>query len=108
MWPPSLKRAIKKIRQYTKNKKTVEEEDDEPTLPSMTPNSFYECEARVQELIERGPLDQFSSPSKRRYTDDLRSTKSHLAKAHLISHEHCNLQTKREITFFHIRHLLKH
>ncbi len=39
--------AIKKIYQYSKNKKTIEEEKDRPTLSFMTLNSFYKYKARV-------------------------------------------------------------
>jgi hypothetical protein len=95
MWPVSLKAGLKKIRQYSKKKTSQQDDDnDKPTLPPITPNTYFECGAAIQEWIERGPPEEYSSPSKERFTKSLSATKSHLAKADLVSHEHYNLQTK--------------
>ncbi len=51
MWPISYKKAIKKIWQYAGRSKKVskvqEDDDDEPELPLLTPNTFYECEVAI-------------------------------------------------------------
>ncbi len=94
----SCKAGLKKIRQYRgkKNKKNTSDsnDDDEPTLPTLNPTTYHDCERMIQELITKGPLQEFSSPSKERYTSTLSVTKTHLAKATLISVEHQAIQTK--------------
>jgi hypothetical protein len=73
------------VRKYNKSKKTTR--DEEPTLPPLGPQTFYEVESAIQEFIERDPCDM-SSPSKRRYTTTLTTAKSLLSKANLISYKH--------------------
>ena len=94
MWPISCKAGLKKIRQYAKKKKTDQADDDEATLPPIAPNTYFECEGSIQEWIERGPPETFSSPSRERYTASLKATKAHLGKAHLISHDHRSIQAR--------------
>ncbi len=48
MWPVSLKRALKKVWQYTKKKPSKDESDDnEPTLFLITLVTYYDCEASL-------------------------------------------------------------
>jgi hypothetical protein len=90
MWPISCKAGLKKIYQYKgkKNKETSYSNGDEPTLPTLNLTTYHDYERMVQELITKGPLQEFSSPSKKKYTSTLSITKVHLAKATLVSIEY--------------------
>jgi hypothetical protein len=95
MWPISCKAGLKKMRQYSKPSKKrkaldTDNSDDEPELPPLPPplNTYFECEKAIEEWLDRGPPEEYSSPSKQRFTDSLKATKVHLGKAILVDHEH--------------------
>ena len=89
MWLISFETARKKIGQYSSKKKPI---GTNPILPRI-PTTYHECESALNEFIERVP-QEFSSPSKDRFTSTLQATKVHLVRASLQQEDHRNIQNR--------------
>jgi len=99
MWPVSFKAAKKKMRQYSGKKKSENDDNDNatnanenPILPQL-PGTYDECERALNEFVDRVP-QEFSSPSKERYTKTLEATQIHLIRASLQQEDHRNMQNR--------------
>ena len=97
MQPPSCKAALKKMRQYVKESKDLEDNSqanmDIDILLQLNPTTYIECKYGLQEQKERVLKgDVISSLLKGRFVRWARGTEILLAKAHLLQLENNMLQ----------------
>jgi hypothetical protein len=103
IWPVSYAAGIKKMRSYSKKRKVPnndndsdDDDDDDAKLPSLPsgPNSIYQTEMKITEILDKEPPTNWSSPSKSKFKETLTEARVELNKSHLISYEHRAQQTR--------------